>query len=137
MGKNSTLHQAGLETNLLYMMSLAMDRIMRHCEYLMAKNKEAFKQEKRQVFNRYTKAVRTACVLQDMLTQDIYDVEERYDYRNVDTWLEQANELARLDLLFADRSANVDTVESIFKHIRELPGEGIVDEKLLESFYLK
>ena len=52
-------------------------------------------------------------------------------------WQEEANELARLILLYADRSANQDVVDAIFKFIREQPGEGIVDEELLKNFYLK
>lgn len=135
--KNTPINQAGVETNSLYLMSLAMDIILRHNEWLMSKQRESFKKEKKQLFTRYAKAVRDACYLQDQLTQDIWDVEEKYNYRNVDVWLEEANELARLILMFADRSVNSDVVADIFKHIRELPGEGIVDEKMLESFYLK
>ena len=135
--EDRTLKQASLETNALYMLSLAMDLILRNNEWLMAKKREYFKHEKKQLFTRYTKAVRDACYLQDKLTQDIYDVDEANNFKNVDIWLEEANELARLILLFADRSANTDVVEAIFKHIRSLPGDGIVDEKMLESFYLK
>ena len=135
--EDRTLKQASCETNTLYMLSLAMDLILRNNEWLMAKKREYFKHEKKQLFTRYTKAVRDACYLQDKLTQDIYDVDEANNFKNVDIWLEEANELARLILLFADRSANTDVVEAIFKHIRSLPGDGIVDEKMLESFYLK
>lgn len=135
--KNTPINQAGLETNALYLMSLAMDLILRNNEWLMSKQREAFKREKKQLFNRYSKAVRDACLLQDQLTQDIWDIEERHNYRNVDLWLDQANELARLILLFADRSSDQDTVDKIFSFIRSLQGEGIVDEKMLESFYLR
>jgi len=135
--KNTIERQCGVMTNALYLMSLAMDRIIRHSEWMMAKRGEAYKQEKKQIFNRYTKAVRTACILQDRLTQDIWEVEENYNYQNVDVWLDEANELARLILLFADKSVDTEVVDRIFKFIREQPGEGIVDEKLLESFYLK
>ena len=135
--EDRTLKQASLETNALYMLSLAMDLILRNNEWLMAKKREYFKHEKKQLFTRYTKSVRDACYLQDKLTQDIYDVDEANNFKNVDIWLEEANELARLILLFADRSANTDVVDAIFKHIRSLPGDGIVDEKMLESFYLK
>lgn len=135
--KNSPVHQDGVETKCLYLMSLAMDRILRHNQWLMSKQREYFRHEKKQLFSRYTKAVRDACVLQDQLTQDIWDMDEKHDYKNVDTWLEQANELARLILLFADKSPNQDAVDRIFKFIREQPGEGIVDETMLESFYLK
>ena len=135
--KNTPARQAGLETNAIYLMSLAMDMILRHNEYLMSKQRESFKREKKQLFTRYTRAVRDACIIQDQLTQDIWDVEKQYGYRNVDVWLEEANELARLILMFADRSVNTDVVADIFKYIRSMHGEGIVDEKMLESFYLK
>lgn len=135
--KNTPYRQAGVETNVLYMMSLAMDLILRNNEWLMSKQKEAFKREKKQLFNRYAKTVRDACYLQDQLTQDIFDCDAKNSFRNVQIWQEEANELARLMLLFADRSADQDVVDKIFSFIREQPGEGIVDEKMLESFYLK
>ena len=129
--------QCGTMTNAAYLMSLALDLILRESEWKMRLRNEGYKKEKKQIFSRYTKAVRTACVLQEQLTQDIWDVEENYNYKNVDLWLEQANELARLILMFADRSVDVDVVDKIFKFIREQPGEGIVDEKLLDEFRLK
>jgi len=134
---NIEVRQASLEVNALYMMSLAMDIIIRDCEWRMAKNREGWKREKKQLFTRFTRAVRDACVLQDQLTQDIWDIEDMHDYKNVDIWLQQANELARLVLLFADRSVDQDSVDRIMKYLREQPGEGIVDEKFLEAFYLK
>lgn len=135
--KNSPYHQAGLETNLLYMASLAMDLILRNNEWLMSKQRESFKREKKQLFTRYTKAVRDACWLQDQLTQDIFDCDAKNSFRNVQIWQEEANELARLMLLFADRSADQDVVNKIFSFIREQPGEGIIDDKLLDTFRLK
>lgn len=135
--KNTIERQCGTMTNAAYLMSLALDLILRESEWKMRLRNEGYKKEKKQIFSRYTKAVRTACVLQEQLTQDIWDVEENYNYKNVDLWLEQANELARLILMFADRSVDVDVVDKIFKFIREQPGEGIVDEKLLNDFRLK
>ena len=135
--KNSPYHQAGLETNLLYMASLAMDLILRNNEWLMSKHLESFKREKKQLFTRYTKAVRDACWLQDQLTQDIFDCDAKNSFRNVQIWQEEANELARLMLLFADRSADQDVVDKIFSFIREQPAEGIVDEKMLDNFRLR
>ena len=135
--KNSPYHQAGLETNLLYMASLAMDLILRNNEWLMSKQRESFKREKRQLFTRYTKAVRDACWLQDQLTQDIFDCDAKHSYSNIQIWQEEANELARLMLLFADRSADQDVVDKIFSFIREQPAEGIVDDKMLDNFRLR
>lgn len=135
--KNTPINQAGMETNVLYMMSLAMDLILRHNEWLMSKQRESFKREKKQLFNRYAKTVRDACYLQEQMTQDIYDVDEKHDFRNVQVWQEESNELARLILMYADRSVNQDVVDKIFSYIREQPAEGIVDEKMLDNFRLK
>lgn len=135
--KNTPYRQAGLETNILYMLSLSMDLILRHNEWLMSKQREAFKREKKQLFTRYTKAVRDACILQDMLTQDIYDCDEKHNWKNVPVWQEESNELSRLVLMYADRSVNQDVVDAIFKFIREQPAEGIVDEAMLDNFRLK
>lgn len=137
MAKNRNIEQSSLETNVIYMMSIAMDLILRDNERRMLREREAFKREKKQVFNRYIKAVRDACYLQDLLMQDIFDCDEKHNWQNIPLWQDEANELARLVLLYSDRSANQDVVDSIFKHMRSLPSEGIVDEKMLESFYLK
>ena len=112
-----------------------MDLILRDNERLMWPI--PFAREKKQLFTRYAKVVRDACFLQEQLTQDIYDCDEKHNFRNIQLWQEESNELARLILMFADRSANQDVVDAIFKFIREQPCEGIVDEKMLKSFYLK
>jgi len=131
------LKQASMETNAIYLLSMAMDLILRNNEWLMAKNREVFRKEKKQVFTRYTKAIRDACYLQDLLMQDIFEVDSAHNYKNVQIWQEEANELARLILLFADRSVDEDVVDRIFKFIREQPADGIVDEQLLSNFYLR
>ena len=131
------LKQASLETNTAYLMSMAMDLILRNNEWLMAKNREAFKREKKQVFTRYTKAVRDACYLQDLLMEDIFQVDSANNYKNIQIWQDEANELARLILLFADRSVDQEVVDRIFKFVREQPADGIVDEQLLSNFYLR
>lgn len=131
------LKPVAVEVNTIYMMSLAMDLIIRDIEWRMRKNRDSFRKDKKQLFTRFMQAVKTACILQEDMTQDIYREDEKHDYRNVQIWQEEANELARLMLLFADRSADQDVVDKIFSFIREQPAEGIVDEKMLESFYLK
>lgn len=134
--ENKSERYVSLEINVLYMASLAMDLILRDAEWRMRLNREAFKREKKQVFTRFTKAVRDACIYQEMLTDDIFQVDSTHNYRNVQTWQDEANELARLVLLYADRSADQEVTDAIFKFIREQPCEGIADDKLMESFYL-
>lgn len=125
------------EVNTIYMMSLAMDLIIRDIEWRMNKNRETFRREKRQIFNRFSQAVKTACILQEDLTQDIYEVDEKHNYRNVQIWQDEANELARLVLMYADRSVNQDVIDNIFSFIRKQTAEGIVDERMLDNFRLK
>lgn len=123
--------------NSIYMMSLSMDLMIREADRMMRRDGATFRREKRQIFTRFMKAVNTACILQEELSQDIYREDEKHNFKNVQTWQDEANELARLILLFADRSADQDAVDAIFRFIREHPGEGIVTEEMLESFYLK
>jgi hypothetical protein len=135
--KNTSINQAGIIHNCLYMMSLAMDRLIREVEPIMENHSESFDKKKKSQFKRYALTVRDAIFQQDRLTQDIWDMEEKHNYRNVDFWLEQGNELARLILLFADRSSDQNNVDKVFSLLRALPGEGIVDEDLLKLFYMK
>ena len=129
--------QLSVEVNCIYMMSLAMDLILRDAEWRIRKDGDRFRREKKQLFTRYIQAVKTACILQEDLTQDIYREDEKHNFRNVQTWQDEANELARLMLLFADRSVDEGVVNDIFKFIRSTPGEGIVDDAMLDTFRLK
>ena len=135
--EDKELKAISTEVNTIYMMSLAMDLIIRNIEWRMNKNRETFRREKRQLFTRFMQAVKTACILQEDLTQDIYREDEKHDYRNVQIWQEEANDLARLVLMFADRSVDQDVVDRIFAFIREQSGDGIIDERLLDDFRLK
>lgn len=136
MGDNE-LKPIAVEVNTIYMMSLAMDLIIRDIEWRMSKNRDSFRKDKKQLFTRFMQAVKTACILQEDMTQDIYNEDEKHGYRNVQIWQEEANELARLMLMYADRSADQDVVDKIFSFIREQPAEGIVDEKMLDNFRLR
>ena len=135
--ENNNLKQISVEVNVIYMMSLAMDLIIRDIDWRMLKNREMFKHEKKQMFTRFTKTVRDACIIQEMITQDIFEADEKHNFKNVQIWQEEANELSRLMLMYADRSASEEVVNEIFSYIRTLPSEGIVDEKMLDAFRLK
>lgn len=136
MDNDKRISVPSFETNVLYMMALAMDLILRDCERRMAAGRAGWKHEKKSVFTRFMKAVKDACLLNEMLTQDIYDVDEKHSFKNIPVWQEEANELARLVLLYADKSSDVDAVEKIHSYIRSFKGDGIADDELLERFYL-
>lgn len=136
MENNDGMKQLSVEVNTLYMMSLAMDLLIRDAERRLRMDGAVFHREKKSLFNRFMQAVKTACILQEDLTQDIYREDERHNYRNVQIWQEEANELARLMLMYADRSASQESCDKIHEFIKTIPGDGIVDEDMLKQFYL-
>ena len=135
--ENNNEKEFAVLINSLYMMSLAMDLMIREAERRMRREGATFRREKKQLFTRFMKAVNTACILQDELTQDIYREDEKHNFRNVPIWQDEANELARLILLYADKSADQDVCDKIHAFIRSFPGDGIVTDEMLKPFYLK
>ena len=134
MGKVS---QDDLLVNTAYMAALSTELLLRELERRFAMQNAVFVKEKRMKFTRFLENTKRALFFAEELTQDIFDVDAEKNWKNIPVWQEESNELARLILLYADKSANVDNVNEVFKLLRSLPGEDIVDEKLLERFYLK
>jgi len=140
-----------LEINLLYMLTQSFDLILRDIEWRMAKlgvdekgHKIAFKHEKKKQFGEYLNCIRDivklahkAEDLNEKLTQDIYDVSAETNYTTIPIWQSEANELARLLLMYADKSTTEEAVNNIHSFMRSLPGEGIITEDVLKNFYLK
>ena len=118
-------------------MSITMDLILRDCERRMAKHSTIFRQEKKRKFNEYIQTIRRACIINDYLSQDIYKATAKTDYKDLDLWLSDGNDLARLILLYGDRSSTADVLERLFQTLNDAPGEGIVSEEFLKNFYLQ
>ena len=134
---NSQVTPPSFLINTAYMCSLALDLMVRRCEEMLPRDLKV-DHEQKMALTQFTKCIQRAKTLSDQfLTQFIYDADEKHGYKNIQTWQEEANELARLLILYADRSANVDTVEKIHAFIRSLPGEGYSTEEMLSHFYLK
>lgn len=127
----------GVLTNTLYIMSQAMDIMLRDLERRLKKNHRVLNHEQKRNFSRFIEYVRLACIHAEDLCQDIYNHEAKRNYKDVQLWQEQSNELARLVLLFSDRSRYVNFVEEIFKHIESFEGDGIITEDILKNYYLK
>ena len=128
---------AGLEINTCYLMTQAIDTILRDCERRHANLGMPLKHEVKQKFSRWAEAVKKACILSEDLCQDIYKHEEKRNYKDVQIWQEQWNECARFNLMLADISRYVDYVNEVFGHLRSFKGDGIITEEVLKNFYLK
>lgn len=132
-----------VEVNCLFMMSQAMDLILRDVDSRMrqmaAKEGKSggFRHEKKMLFRKYAEAVRAACVMSEMLNADIVALEEKKGFRDYDLWLRESNELARLILLYADKSSEDGATEAIFGYLNSFKGAGVVSEDDLRRFFLK
>ncbi len=132
-----------VETNVLFMMSLSMDLILRNIdrkirvEALMRGKVGGFKHDKKMLFTRFTQAVRTACVLAEQLGDDVIASTVKSNYKDLNVWQAESNELARLILLYADKSSEEGATERIFDFIESFAGAGIVTDEKLDPFYLR
>ena len=132
-----------VETNVLFMMSLAMDLMLRDLDRKMKfeayklGTTGGFKFEKKMQFKRFTEAVRTACYYAEQLGNDVIVSTEKSNYKDLNIWQAESNELARLVLLYADKSSEEGATESIFNYLESFKGAGIITEEKLKPFYLK
>lgn len=120
------------------MMTQSFELIMRDFERRLKPTGIVFKHEKRQQFNRLMKSIKDIYTQFDILYGDILESAEPHGWRELDIWAEESNELARLILLYADKSAGeIENVNKIFRYLRRFKGQGIVTEEVLDRFYLK
>jgi len=132
-----------VETNVLFMMSLSMDLILRdidrkiRVEALSRGKVGGFKHEKKMLFTRFTQAVRTACLLAEQLGDDVIASTAKSNYKDLNVWQAESNELARLILLYADKSSVDHNSDAVFDRLESLDGEGIITEEVLQRFYLR
>lgn len=123
--------------NTEFVVVLALELMLRETERRMEMESACFQRETKQKFNYFIDHTKKALHYAEELTQEIYKVDSKSKWRNIPVWQDESNELARLILLYADRSADVDNVNKVFKLLRELPGEDIITEELLDRFRLK
>ena len=135
MGDKITVQS--VETNVLYMGVMALDLILRDTERRMRAIGGEFKYEKKMAFNRFIKSVKEACLMAERLQDDVVASTAGSSYKDYDVWLGEANELARLILLYADKSSEDGATEAIFGYLNSFKGAGVVSEDDLRRFFLK
>ena len=137
MENESKMTAADVEVNVAYMMAWATELIVRDVDRRLRAIGDCFQHEKKRAFSDFTRAVKSACVNGAKITADIETVCAPGGYKGLDQWAAEANELARLVLLYADKSNSESRVENIFSFLRSCPGQGLVSEEDLKRFYLK
>lgn len=127
-----------LEINLLYIVIMATERIIDDIDKRLKAKKSEFRREKKLRFRQIIDSIKNIKRLNDLIDQEDYAVGLQGNYESYQYYQEDAYELARLLLLFADRSSHdVETGNRVIKYIRSLEGLGVIDEEALKKFYLK
>lgn len=127
-----------LEINLLYIAAMAFERIVDDVEKRLNAKKRTFHFEKKMRFGEIMKNIKSIKRLSDLIDQEDYAKGLEGNYEAYQYYQEDAYELARILLLFADRhSKNVEIGNEVAKFLRSKESSDIVDENALERFYLK
>lgn len=127
-----------LEINLVYILSMAIERIMNDIERRLAEKKSAYKMEKKMRLSNILKAIKNIKMNSDLIDQIDFGEGLVGNYDSYQYYQEDAYELARILLLFSDRhTKDVEMGYKTAKFLRSLEGEGIITEEVLERFYLK
>jgi predicted transcriptional regulator len=127
-----------LEINLLYIATMAMERIVDDIEKRLNAKKKTFHFEKKMRFNDIMKSIKNIKRQNDLIDQEDYAKGLAGNYESYQYYQEDAYELARILLLFADRhSKDIDVGNQIAKHLRSMETANIITEEVLDKFYLK
>lgn len=127
-----------MEINLLYVAAMAFERIIDDVEKRLNAKKRTFQFEKKKRFNDMMGSIKNVKRLNDLIDQMDYAEGLKGNYESYQYYQEDAYELARILLLFADRhSKNIEIGNEVAKFLRSKESAEIVDENVLERFYLK
>ena len=123
-------------TDSVYTIALAADLMTSDLLRRLNSKGDGLRQRSKWNLNEMIKALKRASHFGSELMQEVIDADEEYKWKNIQVWQEEANELARLVLLWQDREPLPNVCNDIFKYIRSTKGEGTVDEDMLKQYYL-
>lgn len=127
-----------VEINITYVIALALSMLINDIEKSLLSRRVRYKQDRKRRFNNIISSIKEIKRNLDIIDYIDFaeDLEGHYDAYQY--YQEDAAELARLVLLFADRQGhNPDNANEVFRLLRSQKGEGIIDEETLKRFYLK
>lgn len=127
-----------VEINVTYVIALALSMLINDIEKSLLSRKVRYKQDRKRRFNNIISSIKEIKRNLDIIDYIDFaeDLEGHYDAYQY--YQEDAAELARLVLLFADRQGHdPDNANEVFRLLRSQKGEGIIDEETLKRFYLK
>ena len=138
MENNKRRRVEDAEINLLYIAAMAMERIIDDIEKRLNVRKGSFHRERKMRFSSMMDSIKNVKRLNDLIDQIDYGQALEGNYEAYQYFQEDAYELARVLLLFADRhTKDPDVGNKVSKYLRSMEGSGIINEEVLERFYLK
>lgn len=138
MEKKKKRPLADILINIIYVMAMAMDRMIRVTEILMLREKSGWKREKKMRFNEMIRCAERIKSLNNILDYEDYDEACKEHGEFYQYYQEDAYKLCRLLLLFCDRDAVSEELSNeTFKLIRSQKGTGNIEEEEMSYFYLK
>lgn len=127
-----------LEINTVYILSMAIERIVDDIEKRLLAQRCEFRMEKKMRINNILKAIKNIKMQSDLIDQIDFGEGLAGNYESYQYYQEDAYELARILLLFADRhSKDIEVGNQIAKHLRSMETANIITEEVLDKFYLK
>lgn len=123
-------------TDSLFLMAFASDLMIQDLLRRMKAKGEGLRQRSRLNLNQMLSHLKAASHYADELREELFEADSENKWKNIQTWQDESNELARLVLLWQDREIFPDICNDIFKYIRSTKGEGVVDDAMLKQYYL-
>lgn len=129
--------QENILTDSIFLMAFAQDLMIQDLILRLKHQGDGLRQRSKFNLNEMIKALKRASHFADELREELFEADAEHRWKNIQTWQDEANEVARLVLLWEDRETNPEVCNEIFKFIRSTQGDGVVTEEMLENYYLK
>lgn len=123
-------------TDSLFLTAFAQDLMIADLIRRLGAKGDGLRHRSKNNLNQMIRHLKAASHFADELREELFEADAENNWKNIQVWQDEANELARLVLLWQDREQKPDVCNDIFKYIRSTPCEGVVDEKMLEQYYL-
>ena len=123
-------------TDSLFLMAFASDLMIADLLRRMKSKGDGLRQRSKFNLSQMVKHLKTASHFADELREELFEADAENKWKNIQIWQDEANELARLILLWEDREQYPEVCNEIFKFIRSTKGDGTVDDDMLKQYYL-
>lgn len=134
------LNAADIRVNLMHLTARALDILVTDTVNTLTAGQYEWQKESKQAFNRYIKCVKDSCYwFQKAIEEEVeYAVDKSGEGWDLyDSYLEDANEIVRLLMLYMDRSHELANRDKVFRFLREIPEQGLFTEQEIDKFRMK